>query len=166
MSSRLRKRLTGLALTASVALLVALLPGTSAASQPVVSSITDKQPVAIGADSWKLLRATNESRGRFELPKLRLDRELSVIARRHSMAMARSGELFHTADVGIYLHAIGWHTWGENVGYTPWGVASIQRAFMNSPHHRVNILNRAFDKVVIGSMRMDGTLWVTVFFYS
>jgi uncharacterized protein YkwD len=159
-------RLTRFAVIASVALLVALLPGTSAATQPVVSSITDKQPVAVGADSWKLLRATNESRERFDLPKLLLNRELSLIARRHSVAMARSGVLFHTADVGIYLQAIGWHTWGENVGYTPWGVTSIHRAFMNSPHHRVNILNRAFDKVAIGSVRMDGTLWVTVFFYS
>ena len=58
-----------------------------------------------------------------------------------------------------------WHTWGENVGYTPQDVASLQQAFMDSPPHRANILNRALHPVAIGSVRVDGTLWVTVFFY-
>jgi uncharacterized protein YkwD len=156
-------RLIGFALTASVALVVALPPGTAAASRLDASSIA--RTPSVGPDAWKLLRATNESRGRFELPGLRLNRELSMIARRHSMAMARSGELFHTADADVYLHAVGWHTWGENVGYTPRDVASVQRAFMDSPPHRANILNRAFDEVAIGSVRVDGTLWVTLFFY-
>lgn len=163
MSGHPRMRLIGFALTASVALVVAFPPGTAAASRLDASSIAGRP--SVGADTWNLLRATNESRERFELPKLRLNRELSMIARRHSMAMARGGELFHTGDVDVYLHAIGWHIWGENVGYTPWDVASVQRAFMDSPPHRTHILNRAFDEVAIGSVRMDGTLWVTLFFF-
>jgi uncharacterized protein YkwD len=80
--------------------------------------------------------------------------------------MARGGELFHTSDVDVYLHGIAWHTWGENVGYTPRNVASIQAAFMDSPPHRSNVLNRAFREVAIGAVRVNGTLWVTVFFYA
>ena len=148
----------------SVVLLVAPLAGTAAASRLDVPSGAHTPP-AVGRDSWRLFRATNESRGRFELPELRLNRELSVVARRHSMAMARAGEYFHTIDVDVYLHAIGWHIWGENVGYTPRDVASIQRAFMGSPPHREHILNRSFRQVAIGAVRVDGTLWVTVFFY-
>ena len=79
--------------------------------------------------------------------------------------MARCGELFHTIAVDVYLRAINWHSWGENVGYTPWGVASVQQAFMDSPSHRAHILSRAFQQVAIGAVRVDGTLWVTVFFY-
>jgi uncharacterized protein YkwD len=112
-----------------------------------------------------MLQATNASRGRYDLPTLRLNRELSLIARRHSLAMARNDQLFHTADVGVYLHGISWHAWGENVGYTPGDVASMEQAFMNSPEHRNNILGRAFRHVAIGAVRVDGTLWVTVFFY-
>ena len=52
------------------------------------------------------------------------------------MAMARAGSLFHTPDVGIYLRAIDWRTWGENVGYTPGDVGSVHEAFMASPTHR------------------------------
>ncbi len=120
---------------------------------------------AAGPGSWELLRATNQSRARFDLPPLRLNLELSEIAQRHSMAMARAGSLFHTPDVGIYLRAIDWRTWGENVGYTPGDVGSVHDAFMASPSHRVNILNGAFRRVAIGAVRVDGTLWVTVFFY-
>ena len=80
------------------------------------------------------------------------------------MAMARAGSLFHTLDVDIYLRAIDWHIWGENVGYTPGDVGSVHQAFMESPTHREHILDRAFRQVAIGSVRVDGTLWVTVFF--
>ena len=83
--------------------------------EPVGSSFSAHTLRAVGADAWQLFRDTNESRGRFELPMLRLDRELSEIARRHSLAMARTGELFHTVDVDVYLHGIAWHLWGENV---------------------------------------------------
>jgi uncharacterized protein YkwD len=80
--------------------------------------------------------------------------------------MARAGELFHTGDAGVYLDGISWHTWGENVGFTPGDVESIQEAFMDSPPHRTNILNRRFRHVAVGAVRVDGVLWVTVFFYS
>jgi uncharacterized protein YkwD len=121
---------------------------------------------AVGSDAWQLFKATNASRGRYDVPKLRLNREMSQIARRHSLAMARNDVLFHTADVDVYLHGVGWHTWGENVGFTPGDVQTMEEAFMGSPAHRDNILNRAFRHVAIGAVRVDGTLWVTVFFYA
>jgi uncharacterized protein YkwD len=154
-----------IAVSVAFVLLLALPPAMVVASPLGAPANARSSRLAVGGDSWKLFQATNDSRGRFDLPALRLNRELSVIARRHSMAMARSGELFHTTDVDVYLNGISWHTWGENVGYTPQGVASIQQAFMKSPPHRENILNRAFQQVAIGSVRVDGTLWVTVFFY-
>jgi len=131
----------------------------------LASHVSDPRRVQVGSDAWQLFKLTNASRGRFGLPSLRLDRDMSVVARRHSAAMARAGELFHTSNVDVYLHGIHWHAWGENVGYTPGDLASIQTAFMQSPPHRENILNHAFGHVAIGTVRVDGTLWVTVFFY-
>ena len=151
---------------ASLALAVMLTPGTAAASWLEAQPDPRTSASAAGQETWMLLRATNQSRERFDLPPLRLDLELSAITRRHSMAMARTGSLFHTPDVGIYLRAIDWRTWGENVGYTPGDVGSVHTAFMASPTHRSHILNGAFRHVAIGSVRVDGTLWVTVFFYS
>jgi uncharacterized protein YkwD len=41
----------------------------------------------------------------------------------------------------------------------------MQDAFMASPPHRQNSLNRSFTHVAIGVVRHVGYLWVTVFFY-
>jgi uncharacterized protein YkwD len=161
---RRKLRSIGIAAVASVVLVLSLAP-TAGASRLGTPTGARTTRLEVGGGSWQLFKATNASRGRFDVPKLRLNRELSLIARRHSMAMARNGGLFHTSDVGIYLHGISWHVWGENVGYTPQDVASMEQAFMNSASHRENILNRAFREVAIGSVRVDGTLWVTVFFY-
>ncbi len=167
MSRHPKLRSIGIAAAFSVVLALSLAPVTAAAIP--LGSLTDTRTprVQVGGDSWRLFQATNESRGRFGVPKLRLNRELSVIARRHSMAMARSGKLFHTtpAEAEAHLQGIAWQVWGENVGYTPQGITSIQQAFMDSPDHRDNILNGAFSEVAIGSVRVDGTLWVTVFFF-
>ena len=165
MSRHLKVRSIGIMAGLSAAIMLTLAPASASASVVGTPVSRHASQLAVGGDSWSLFKATNESRGRFDVPKLRLNRELSVIARRHSLAMARNGELFHTGNVDVYLHGIQWHTWGENVGYSPGDVEGLEQAFMDSPPHRENILNRAFRQVAIGSVRVDGTLWVTVFFF-
>jgi uncharacterized protein YkwD len=151
-----------LSVAVSGALVLSLSPSTVAAS-PLHARTQVR--VEVGTDAWQVFKATNASRSGSHLAKLQLNRAMSQVARRHSLAMARAGELFHTSDVGVYLDGVEWHAWGENVGYTPGDVASLQQAFMDSPPHRENILNGAFHQVAIGAVRVDGTLWVTVFFY-
>lgn len=165
MSRRLNLRSIGIAAAVSV-MLLSLAPATAVASRLAVPTGVRPSRLAVSGDAWQMFKATNASRGRFDVPKLRLNRELSMIARRHSMAMSRSGELFHTADVDVYLNGIAWSTWGENVGYTSQDVTAMQQAFMDSPPHRGNILSREFREVAVGAVRVDGTLWVTVFFYA
>ena len=165
MSHHLKIRSIGILAGLASVLTLMLAPVAASASPVGTPTARHVERLAVGGDAWRLFQATNDSRGRFDVPKLRLNRELSVIARRHSLAMARSGELFHTGNVDVYLHGIEWHTWGENVGYTGGDVESMEKAFMDSPPHRGNILNRAFRQVAIGSVRVDGTLWVTVFFF-
>jgi uncharacterized protein YkwD len=92
---------------------------------------------------------------------------MSRLARRHSIAMANKGYIYHTSNpASFYLKGVRWSTWGENVGVTSGTIAGIQDAFMRSPDHRSNILNRSFHRVALGTYRdADGFLWVTVFFY-
>jgi uncharacterized protein YkwD len=117
-------------------------------------------------DRWAMKRATNHSRVNHDVRRVWLDQTLSDIARRHSLAMARQGSLFHTNDpASVYLKGKNWHYWGENVGVTGGTVAGLEQAFMDSTPHRVNILNRTFRHVAIGAVRADGLLWVTVFFW-
>jgi uncharacterized protein YkwD len=117
----------------------------------------------------RMYRATNNSRVYNGVRRVDIHYQISKLARQHSIAMANKGYIFHTSASVIrnrYLKGIRWSTWGENVGVTASTVGSIQEAFMKSPGHRSNILNRGFRRVAVGTYRDDsGFLWVTVFFY-
>jgi uncharacterized protein YkwD len=117
-------------------------------------------------DRWQMKKATNTSRVHHERRLVELSTALSDLARRHSLAMANKGELFHTSNPSTYyLQGRTWHYWGENVGVTEGSVGDLEQAFMASSPHRANILNRTFRHVAIGAVRVDGLLWVTVFFW-
>jgi len=154
-TSTTRSRIGRLAAVAvAVALVLAVVPGGASAGSGAFK------------ERWLMKRETNETRLYHEMRRLELQEHLSDLARKHSLAMAREGSLFHTANPSsYYLKGIRWSTWGENVGVTGGTVNDLQRAFMHSPPHRANILNRAFRHVAIGAVRVDGALWVTVFFY-
>jgi uncharacterized protein YkwD len=114
----------------------------------------------------RMLLATNTSRSNHALHKVWINRDMSALARKHSLAMANRDSLFHTNDpASYYLKGTNWHYWGENVGVTGGTVGDLEAAFMASTPHRANILHSSFRHVAIGAVRVDGALWVTVFFY-
>jgi len=114
----------------------------------------------------RMLLATNHSRTNHDLRRVAINRDMSDLARKHSLAMANADSLFHTNDPArYYLKGIAWHYWGENVGVTGGTVGDLESAFMASSPHRANILHSSFRHVAIGAVRVDGALWVTVFFY-
>jgi uncharacterized protein YkwD len=118
-------------------------------------------------DRWHMLKATNGSRFNNSITRVNLNKEMSELARLHSVKMARAGDLFHTSNPSsYYLRNMRWRSWGENVGVTGGTIIDLQRAFMASSGHRRNVLDRNFKNVAIGAVRRDGMLWVTVFFYS
>jgi uncharacterized protein YkwD len=125
-------------------------------------------PAGAATTRTNMYRATNQSRTNHSVKKVDIHHRISKLVRRHSVAMAKKGSLYHTGDpAGKYLDGIDWSTWGENVGVTGGTVASLERAFMDSAPHRANILNEDFRRVAIGTYRDDdGLLWVTVFFYA
>ena len=114
-----------------------------------------------------MYRATNGSRLNYSVRRVDIHYTMSTLARRHSIAMANRGYIFHTSNPSsFYLKGVRWSTWGENVGVTGGTIAGLQNAFMQSSGHRSNILNRGFRRVAVGTYRdADGLLWVTVFFY-
>jgi uncharacterized protein YkwD len=94
---------------------------------------------------------------------LRLDPELSKVAKVHTRAMVKENSLFHTPSDTLRRRVTNWTTLGENVGVGS-TVESLHEAFMNSPAHRDNILYGSFRHVGVGVMREDGRMWVTVIF--
>jgi uncharacterized protein YkwD len=105
------------------------------------------------------------NRARTSLGRLRLDPELSKVARAHTWAMTRRNELFHSSASQLSRRITNWRLLGENVGFGS-TVASLHRAFMASAAHRANIRRSQFRNVGVGVRRRDGGLWVTVIFQS
>ena len=143
-----------------IALVAVLVTGLSSLVSPAASAST-VTPRA------RMYHATNNSRLNNGVHRVDIHWTMSRLARRHSIAMANKGYIFHTANPSaFYLDGVHWATWGENVGVTGGTVSSIQNAFMQSTGHRANILNQRFRRVALGTYRDDaGLLWVTVFFY-
>jgi uncharacterized protein YkwD len=115
------------------------------------------------ADFFDRLNAARRAHG---LHALRMQPGLVKIARAWSLEMNEKNHLFHRSNITQRIEATvthQWTSWGENVGVGA-TVASLHKAFMNSPEHRANILGN-FNYVGIGtSIQPDGTLWVTVDF--
>jgi len=108
----------------------------------------------------RLLQKINNARARHGLPTLRERASLSDYARRHSAKMSRQRTLFHTSDFSVICC---WSSISENVGYAG-SVRSVHRAFMRSPGHRANILDRGKRAVGVGIVRRHGQIWVTEIF--
>ncbi|GLE10118.1 hypothetical protein PINS_up022113 [Pythium insidiosum] len=97
-----------------------------------------------------MLAAVNEQRANYGLPQLCYNKKLNAAAQAHSEDQARSQRMTHTGSNGssigqrVSAQNFVWNNVGENVAAGQRDVASVMDAWMNSPGHRANILNRDF----------------------
>jgi hypothetical protein len=96
-----------------------------------------------------------------------MDEGLAKAARTHTAVMAMHHQISHdfsgepalpqrlAATSSLLLSGEG-----ENVGYTQ-SVASAHTGFMNSPHHRENLLDPDFNVVGFGIVHAGGMVYVT-----
>jgi uncharacterized protein YkwD len=112
----------------------------------------------------KLARKINRARANHDIARLRLDPELSRVSRKHTNAMVRRDDLFHTSLTKLGERVTNWVVLGENVGKTTAGPRRIFRLMMNSAAHKANILHPGFTYVGVGTRRADGRLWTTITF--
>lgn len=121
-----------------------------------------------GAEQEFLDRLNRERVARGRAP-LRMRDAATGVARDWSDHMARTGRLEHRPDLQRQFNQRVTRSWtklGENVGVGG-DVAGLHRAFMESPDHRVNILDRIYNQVGIGVTRDGGgRMWVTVNFFA
>lgn len=84
---------------------------------------------------------------------------LILTAQAWSQQLARNGSLSHRSPLSAGAPA-GWRKLGENVGYGS-SVDVVQGAFMNSPLHKANILDPAFNNLGLGvTVDGNGRRWV------
>ena len=126
---------------------------------------TDKRPGE--ASEYALAKSAvcliNKQRARRGMRRLRLNTRLSEAARRHTIDMVKRNYFDHVSQSGTdivdrltrtgYMRGARSWTVGENLAWGS-GTRSTPReilvAWMNSPGHRANILQRRFREIGIG----------------
>ena len=108
-------------------------------------------------------RKINTARGIAGVRRLEVDKQLSRVARKHAWEMNSRNSLYHTPSKTLGWRVTRWNHLGENVGAGQ-TVTSLHQAFMNSPAHRSNILDRDYRHVGIGVATDNNYMWVTVVF--
>lgn len=140
------------ALLLSLFLALALTGTTGVVAAPAADAATTAES--------RLFTKINNTRARHGLPPLRYNAGLSDYARSHSRDMSRQRTLFHTSDFRVICC---WSSISENVGMAS-SIRGVHRAFMRSPAHRANILDRGKRAVGVGVVRSGGSVWVTEIF--
>jgi len=115
------------------------------------------------ASERQMASLINHARTSHGRAALSLNSSLSDYARRWSATMASKNRLYHNANLATWLRNWNWRILGENVG-AGGSVSQLHVAFMNSPPHRANILDRRFRNIGVGVVVRNGRTWVTVIF--
>jgi uncharacterized protein YkwD len=167
MATQLRISTTALAAIALLVALAALGPG-AARGEAAQCKGGDKPAYSLKAKQARkatlcLLNKERHSRG---LKHLRFDRDQQQAASRHSRMMVKdrcfshqcSGErdLVGRFEDSGYLPCNCYWSVAENIAYGTGGTSSprsVVGAWMDSPPHRVNILNKQFEAVGVGISR-------------
>jgi uncharacterized protein YkwD len=92
----------------------------------------------------------NNDRTRNSLRALPSQADAQAKAQSWADKLARENALYHS-DIRAGINT-KWCSLGENVGYGG-SLENIETAYMNSPHHRANILNSTFNGVGVGVAR-------------
>jgi uncharacterized protein YkwD len=112
----------------------------------------------------EMLRLVNQTRIAHGLQGIRMNPRLSREASQHSIEMGRRYALFHTSNLWDLVRPYDARTWGENIAYAG-TLLRVEQLWMQSHHHRVNLLNPAFRSAGVGVARTKGWLWVTLQLY-
>ena len=112
----------------------------------------------------RVLRLVNDLRTDRGIRPLKINRDLSTYAWKHSVSMARQRRLFHSSNLQTRLRTYRASSWGENLGMagTP---RRVVKMWMKSSVHRANNLDRRFHHAGIGVVKSGGRFWLTMIFY-
>jgi uncharacterized protein YkwD len=143
-------------LGARVRLIVALL-----AAALMVPALDTAAVAATAAEKYanSAFRATNAQRIERDLTKLDRHKCLRRMAVAHAKRMANREEISHQ-DLTKVLGRCNMQSVGENVaaGYKT-GKAAVNKGWMNSPLHKLNIVNPAWRRMGIGARKGEDGRW-------
>src|SRR5262249_21176182 len=109
-----------------------------------------------------VLELVNAERARARARPLLLEPRLDAAAQKHARDMLLRGYFAHESPEGKTVRqralAAGytWHAVGENIALGQLSAAQVVEAWMNSPEHRRNILDRDFIHMGLGVALGEG----------
>src|SRR5207244_2934876 len=124
-------------------------------------SAGDDKKLRLSEAEKVLLELTNKERARQELPALEPDPVLFKVARAHSANMARKGEMKHDLDGKSPARRVDeagydYRVVGENIAFSDGlHLKEIMKGWMESKHHRDNILDPKYRQIGLGIGRND-----------
>jgi hypothetical protein len=129
-------------------------------------AFAESAPTFDAQGEQQIFQLVNRERHARGLSTLAYDERLQDAARKHSLLMARSGEVEHqlAGEPKLSLRLgevqIRYDSSGENVARTS-DPARAHVALMNSPGHRANILDATFNSIGIGIVNTPDGIYVT-----
>lgn len=122
----------------------------------------------VSAFEQKVVDLTNQERAKQGLPALKLDTELSKVAKAKSQDMNSKGYFSHTSPTYgspfdmMKQFGISYRTAGENIAMGQQSPEEVVQAWMNSEGHRANILNGSYTHIGVGYVE-SGNYWTQMF---
>ncbi|EZP77917.1 hypothetical protein H839_04244 [Parageobacillus genomosp. 1] len=119
----------------------------------------------------EVVRLTNEQRAKYGLPPLKIDWQLARVARYKSADMRDKNYFQHNSPTYgspftmMRNFGIQYRTAGENIAAGQRTPQEVVNAWMNSPGHRANILNKNFTHIGVGYAKGGsyGHYWTQMF---
>ena len=123
---------------------------------------------AVSAFEQQVVELTNQERAKNGLPALKLDVELSKVARDKSKDMQTKNYFSHTSPTYgspfdmMKAYGISYKSAGENIAMGQRSPEEVVQAWMNSQGHRENIMNPNFTHIGVGHVA-TGNYWTQMF---
>lgn len=119
----------------------------------------------------EVVRLTNQQRTKYGLPPLQIDWQLARVARYKSVDMRDKNYFSHQSPTYgspftmIKNFGISYRTAAENIAAGQQTPQEVVNAWMNSPGHRANILNKNFTHIGVGYAKGGsfGHYWTQMF---
>lgn len=110
-----------------------------------------------------ILTETNAARKKHGLPALKVSSQMNTVAVNWSKTQASKGKMYHNPNYSKQIPS-KWITAAENVA-SGYSVKSVTGAWIKSPGHKANILNKKNTHIGIGVAKSkNGTLYYTQVF--
>lgn len=146
-----------------------------ATQTPVQKTNTQKTPAQTNASNSQLsafeqqvVDLTNAERAKNGLPALKVDLNLSKVAREKSSDMQRNNYFSHQSPTYgspfdmMKKFGITYKSAGENIAMGQKTPSEVVQAWMNSEGHRANILNGSYTHIGVGHVA-NGNYWTQQF---